>query len=286
MLILGSAIKIVEQQKAYIIERLGKYNRTLQPGIHFIIPLVERVAHKANLKTQQLTVVVETKTKDNVFVRIPCAVQFVIPNDLVEDSFYKLDHPMQQIESYVLDNVRTSLAKLDLDTAFSAKDDIALNIETALANRMQQYGYKIVNTLVMDIAPNQEVMDSMNSINVAQRKRDAAISLAEAEKIKVVKEAEAAAEAKHLQGVGIAQQRQAIAEGLAHQIDTLTTKGISPAEANQVLALNQYLDTLVAVASDSGSRVLMLPSNPGGINNLQEQIRDLILAQDYGPTPK
>ena len=275
VLLLASSLFVVKQQTAYVIERLGKFNRVARPGLNIKIPVIERIAKKVELRIRQLDITVETKTHDNVFVTIPVSVQYQVSN--AEDSYYRLASPSQQITAYVFDRVRSSLSQLDLDDAFSSKDRIAREIELTLSQEMEGYGFKIVNTLVTDINPDPTVRASMNSINAAQREREAAISLAEAEKIKVVKQAEAEAEYKKLQGEGIANQRKAIVEGLVEQYESLRDAGIDD-EAQQMLLLTQYFDTLQEVAKSSNTQTLLLPSNPSGVSEALSEIRNSLLA--------
>ena len=271
LLIAGGMFFVVKQQTNYVIERFGKFHKVALPGLRVKIPFVDQFAKKVPLRIMQLDSVVETKTKDNVFVTIPVSVQYQVQN--VVDSYYRLANPERQIQSYVYDRVRTSLAKLDLDEAFSSKDQIAQDVETTLAAAMNAYGFAIINTLVTDINPDPTVRASMNSINAAQREREAAVSLAEAEKIKIVKQAEADAEYKRLQGEGIAAQRKAIVDGLVSQYESLRDAGIG-SEAQEMLLLTQYFDTLQEVAKASNTQTLMLPSNPGGVNNAMEELRN------------
>lgn len=273
--LLFSAIFIVKQQTEAIIERFGKFKRVCSPGLHIKIPVIDRIAKRVERRIQQLDLVVETKTKDNVFVSIPVSVQFQVQDSSA--SFYSLSNPNQQITSYVFDRVRSSLSQLNLDEAFSSKDTIAQEIEVSLGEQMARYGFKIVNSLVTDINPDQRVRESMNSINAAQREREAAIQLAEADKIKLVKQAEADAESKRLQGEGIALQRRAIVEGLVEQYESLRDAGIGD-QAQQILLMTQYFDTLAEVAKYSKSQTLMLPSNPNGVTNTMEEIRNSLVA--------
>ena len=270
LLFLGMVF-VVQQQTSYIIERFGKFHRVANPGLNFKIPFIDRIAKKVPLRIMQLDSIVETKTLDNVFVSVPVSVQYQVQN--VVDSFYRLADPERQIQSYVYDRVRTSLAKLNLDDAFSSKDQIAQDVESTLASAMNAYGFAIINTLVTDINPDPTVRASMNSINAAQREREAAISLAEAEKIKIVKQAEAEAEYKRLQGEGIAAQRKAIVDGLVQQYELLRDAGVGN-QAQEMLLLTQYFDTLQEVAKSSNTQTLLLPSNPGGVSDAMAELRN------------
>lgn len=271
ILLLLGMVFVVQQQTSYIIERFGKFHRVANPGLNFKIPFIDRIAKKVPLRIMQLDSVVETKTLDNVFVSVPVSVQYQVQN--VVDSFYRLADPERQIQSYVYDRVRTSLAKLNLDDAFSSKDQIAQDVESTLASAMNAYGFAIINTLVTDINPDPTVRASMNSINAAQREREAAISLAEAEKIKIVKQAEAEAEYKRLQGEGIAAQRKAIVDGLVQQYELLRDAGVGN-QAQEMLLLTQYFDTLQEVAKSSNTQTLLLPSNPGGVGDAMAELRN------------
>lgn len=272
----SSIFFIVHTQEMVIVERFGEFLRVAGPGLNRKIPFIDSVTPPISLRIQQLEVNIESKTKDNVFVTVPVAVQYVIRENQVVDAYYRLSDPEDQIRSYVFDTVRSALSRLDLDAAFESKDDIAGTVEETLSQRMQEFGFNIVNTLVTDISPDQRVRDSMNSINAAQRDRVAAQSLAEADKIKRVTQAEAEAESRRLQGEGVAAQRKAIASGIAEQYEMLKEVGIEES-AEQLLLMNQYFDTLQDVARNGRSNVLMLPSNPGAVGKIGEEIRNSMM---------
>ncbi|GAA1999981.1 SPFH domain-containing protein [Brevibacterium samyangense] len=267
----------VHTQENVIVERFGKFKKVAKPGLNTKVPFIETITRPISLRVQQLEVVIETKTRDNVFVTIPVAVQYLVNEANVADAYYRLANPEEQIRSYVFDTVRSALSTLTLDRAFESKDDIGRSVEERLSQSMGAYGFRIVNTLVTDIAPDPRVRDSMNSINAAQRDREAAQALAEADKIKRVTQAEAEAESKRLQGVGIAAQRKAIAIGIAEQFEMLKAAGINET-AEQLLLMTQYFDTMQDVARNGRSNVLFLPSNPGSIGDLSTEIRNALLA--------
>ena len=266
----------VSTREAVVVERFGKFRRVAHAGLNFKAPFVDSISRPISLRVQQLEVNIESKTKDNVFVTVPVAVQYMIPAENVEAAYYRLSDPEAQIRSYVFDTVRSALSGLELDQAFESKDDIARSVENTLSTRMQEYGFNIINTLVQDISPDQRVRDSMNSINAAQRDRVAAQSLAEADKIKRVTQAEAEAESKRLQGEGVAAQRKAIAMGIAEQYEMLRKVGIEQS-AEQLLLMTQYFDTMQDVARNGRSNVLYLPSNPGTVGSMGEEIRNAML---------
>ena len=270
---------IVRTKEAAIIERLGKFVTVAHAGLHLKVPFVDRVRAKINLQVRQLDVMVETKTKDNVFVQIPVAVQYEVVQGSERQAFYTLSNHEQQIVAYVQDNVRSSVANMALDDSFSSKDTIARNVAMSLRDNMAAYGWNFVNTLVTDIRPDSRVRESMNSINAAQREREAAVAQAEAEKIRVVKEAEGAAEAKKLQGRGVADQRKEIVEGIAQQYELLRAAGVEE-NPETLMLVSQYLDAMVDVADRAHTNVLYMPSNPGGMQDLFSGMRDTLLSTD------
>ncbi|MDV2422263.1 SPFH domain-containing protein [Corynebacterium tuberculostearicum] len=280
LIILGTLFDgyfIVRTREAAILERLGKFQKVAHAGLHFKMPWVDRVRDKISLQVRQLDVMVETKTKDNVFVQIPVAVQYEVVQGREREAYYMLSNHEQQIVAYVQDNVRSSVANMNLDDSFSSKDTIARNVAASLRDNMAEYGWNFVNTLVTDIRPDSRVRESMNSINAAQREREAAVAQAEAEKIRVVKEAEGAAEAKKLQGRGVADQRKEIVEGIAQQYEMLRDAGVE--ESPEALMLvSQYLDAMVDVSHNGQASVLYMPSNPQGMGDLFSGMRDVLMA--------
>ncbi|SMX88610.1 SPFH domain-containing protein [Brevibacterium linens] len=267
----------VKTQENVVVERFGKFKKVARPGLNTKVPFIETTSRPISLRVQQLEVNIESKTKDNVFVTVPVAVQYVVEEDNVADAYYRLANSEEQIRSYVFDTVRSALSGLTLDTAFESKDDIAENVERRLSESMKRYGFKIVSTLVTDITPDQRVRDSMNSINAAQRDKVAAQSLAEADKIKRVTQAQAESEAMRLHGEGVAAQRKAIATGIAEQYAKLQEVGIDKT-AEQLLMMTQYFDTMQNVAQEGRSNVLFMPSNPGGLGEMGQEIRNALFA--------
>lgn len=253
---------IVKQQTSAIIERLGRFQSVRNSGFQIKIPLLDQVSGRVNLKVQQLDVIVETKTKDNVFVRLKISVQFQVVREKVYDAFYKLENSHEQITSYVFDVVRAEVPKMILDDVFERKDDIAIAVKTELNDAMQDYGYDIIKTLVTDIDPDEQVKHAMNRINAAEREKVAAEFEAEAKRIKIVAIAHAEAESKRLQGQGIADQRREIAKGLEESVDVLSKVGINSQEASALIVVTQHYDTLQSIGADSNSNLILLPNSP------------------------
>ncbi|ACI61815.1 hypersensitive- induced response protein-like protein [Streptococcus pyogenes NZ131] len=262
--IVASTLYVVRQQSVAIVERFGRYQKTATSGIHVRLPFgIDKIAARVQLRLLQSEIIVETKTKDNVFVTLNVATQYRVNEQNVTDAYYKLMKPESQIKSYIEDALRSSVPKLTLDELFEKKDEIALEVQHQVAEEMSTYGYIIVKTLITKVEPDAEVKQSMNEINAAQRKRVAAQELANADKIKIVTAAEAEAEKDRLHGVGIAQQRKAIVDGLAESIQELKEANISLNEEQimSILLTNQYLDTLNTFAA-KGNQTLFLPNTP------------------------
>ena len=277
-----SSLYVVKQQSVAIIERFGRYQKISNSGIHVRAPFgIDKIAARVQLRLLQSEIVVETKTQDNVFVTMNVATQYRVNENNVTDAYYKLMRPEAQIKSYIEDALRSSVPKLTLDELFEKKDEIALEVQKQVAEEMSTYGYIIVKTLITKVEPDAEVKQSMNEINAAQRKRVAAQELAEADKIKIVTAAEAEAEKDRLHGVGIAEQRKAIVDGLADSIKELkdTNVNLTEEQIMSILLTNQYLDTLNNFAEKQGTNTLLLPANPDGVENIRTQILSALKAK-------
>lgn len=266
IIVLG--IFTVKQQTAVIVERFGKFHSIRNSGLQFKIPLVDKISGKLSLKIQQLDVVVETKTKDDVFVRIKVSVQYQVIKNQVFDAFYKLDNPFTQITSFVFDVVRAEVPKLRLDDVFEKKDDIAIAVKSELQEAMNSYGYEIIKTLVTDIDPDEQVKHAMNRINASEREKIAAQYEGDAQRILIVEKAKAEAESKRLQGQGIADQRREIAKGLLESVDVLNGVGISSQEASALIVVTQHYDTLQSIGEHSGSKLVLLPNSPTAASDM------------------
>ncbi|ESV54026.1 protease [Streptococcus agalactiae LMG 14747] len=278
--IIVSTLYVVRQQSVAIIERFGKYQKVATSGIHVRLPFgIDKIAARVQLRLLQSDIIVETKTKDNVFVTLNVATQYRVNEQNVIDAYYKLMKPEAQIKSYIEDALRSSVPKLTLDELFEKKDEIALEVQHQVAEEMSTYGYIIVKTLITKVEPDAEVKQSMNEINAAQRKRVAAQELAEADKIKIVTAASAEAEKDRLHGVGIAQQRKAIVDGLAESIQELKDANISlnEEEIMSILLTNQYLDTLNTFAAN-GNQTIFLPNTPNGVEDIRTQLLSALKA--------
>ncbi|GEC79082.1 SPFH domain-containing protein [Flavobacterium aquatile] len=287
LFILFASFFTVKQQTAVVIERFGKFTSIRNSGLQLKIPIIDRVAGRVNLRIQQLDVLIETKTKDNVFIKMKVSVQFKVIQDKVYEAFYKLEYPHDQITAYVFDVVRAEVPKLILDDVFVRKDDIAIAVKRELNEAMTTYGYDIINTLVTDIDPDIQVKNAMNRINAADREKTAAEFESEAQRIRIVAKAKAEAESKKLQGQGIADQRREIARGLVESVEVLNSVGINSQEASALIVVTQHYDTLQAIGADTNSNLILLPNSPqAGSDMLNNMVASFSASNQIGETMK
>ena len=281
--LLALSIKIIPQQQMGIVERLGKFNRVIGPGLNFVLPILERVAGRESIRIRQLDVPVETKTKDNVFVNLGVSVQYVAVSEKIFDAFYRLTDVEMQITSYVYDVVRGEVPKKTLDEVFETKEDLAQIIKSDLSDSMDDFGYAIIKSLITDIDPAPNVKAAMNQINATARLLVAAENEAEADKIRQVKSAEAEAESKKLQGEGIAQQRAAIIEGFKDSINDLKQVTGSEVETQDVMnmvMMVQYFDALRDIGTSGQNNAVLIPYGAGGSNQIFQQMTQAMITSE------
>lgn len=284
LFLLKGALYMVKQQTAVVIERLGKFHKVSGAGLQFKIPLIDSIAGDINLRVRELPVEVETKTKDDVFVKIIVSVQFFVVDSIegIENSFYKLNNPERQIQSYVFDSIRSEVPKMELDAVFAEKDKIAIAVKNELSETMQQFGFDFIKALVTDIDPDAKVKHAMNEINAAKRMKEAAKEEAAAAKIRVIAAAEADAESKRLAGEGIALQRIAIANGLKEsvaEVKLAMEDHVTSQDVMNMLFMTQHYET-VAKLSENNTSTIFMPYSPDNVGDLQMQIQSSLLAVD------
>lgn len=282
-----SGVFIVKQQTAVLIETFGKFTSVRQAGIQFKIPFVQRIAARVGLRIQQLDVVIETKTLDDVFVKLKVSVQYVVIREKVFEAYYKLEYPHEQITSYVFDVVRAEVPKMKLDGVFVKKDDIAIAVKAELQDAMINYGFDIIKTLVTDIDPDAQVKEAMNRINASEREKIAAQFEGDAARILIVEKAKAEAESKRLQGMGIADQRREIARGLEESVDVLNKVGINSQEASALIVVTQHYDTLQSIGEETNSNLILLPNSPQtGSDMLNDMVASFTASNMIGESMK
>lgn len=269
-----SSFFTVKQAEAVVIERFGKFARVANSGLNFKTPFIERLARRVDLRVQQFSVTVETKTKDNVFVKIPVSIQYSVLVDKIRESVYKLSNVQQQITSYVFNIILGHVPSMTLDETFTSQANIALEVKKSLDESMLQYGFSVDKALITDVIPDEKVKEAMNDINAAQREQVAATARGEGAKILAIKNAEADAESKKLQGEGIANQRKAIIEGLRESVEHFkeSVEGASATDVMALVLVTQYFDTMKEIGSHSGTSTLFFPSQPGAANDMLTQI--------------
>ncbi|WP_341654592.1 SPFH domain-containing protein [Blattabacterium cuenoti] len=285
--IFSSFIFIVNQETAAILERMGKFHSIRYAGLNFKVPIMDNIIGKLTLKIQQLDVLVDTKTKDNVFVKVKVSVQFKVIKDKVYEAFYKLDNSHAQITSYIFDVVRAEVPKMRLDDVFERKDHIALAVKGELEGSMLNYGYSIIKALVTDLDPDEQVKLAMNRINTAEREKVAAEYQAEADRIKIVAKAKAEAESKKLQGKGTADQRREIARGILESVEVLNNIGINSQEASALIVVTQHYDTLQSMGESGNTNLILLPNSPESASEmLNNMIASFNVSNQIGETLK
>jgi regulator of protease activity HflC (stomatin/prohibitin superfamily) len=277
-----SSFFTVATAEAKVVVRFGKFLRVAEPGLNWKVPLIDTVQGRVSLRVEQIKLQMETKTQDNVFVSIPISVQTRVRSDAVYDAFYKLASPAQQIQSYVEQVILGHVPGMTLDEVFASQSSIAAAVKKELDADMTGFGYEIVNVLVTDIVPDDKVKAAMNDINAAQREQVAASARGEAEKILVVKNAEAEAESKALQGAGIANQRKAIIEGLKDSIKEFQSvvDGTSTTEVMQLVLVTQYFDTIKSIGELDKTNTLFLSHSPGAVQDIGQQIMQAMVAAE------
>jgi len=265
---------VVKEASAAVIERFGKFQSIRKSGLSLIIPFIDNRTATVNLRVQQLDVTIETKTLDNVFVNLQVSVQYRVRREFVKEAYYSLDNAKNQIASYVFDDVRAEVPKLELDDVFAKKEDIAIAVQNNISQSMAEYGYAIIKALITDIDPDHKVKDAMNRINAAKRDREAAYEDGEAKKIMIVKQAEAEAESKRLSGEGIAQQRLEIVRGFKESVEDFkkSLDSVTHEEIMQFVLMTQYFDTIKDIGANSKNSSILMPHSPGGMKAFQDQI--------------
>ncbi|TCD54329.1 SPFH domain-containing protein [Alloscardovia theropitheci] len=275
--VLWSCAYVVPQQQAYIIERFGKFQTVSLAGLHFKIPFIDRVAHKTGLRVQQLMVRVETKTLDNVFVNVVVSTQFRVDAPNVATAYYELGDPAGQLRSYMEDALRSAIPQLSLDDAFARKDDVARDVQETVGTEMSRFGFTVVKSLITAIDPSEEVKAAMDSINAAQREKEATRERSEAKRIAIEAQAAAEAEKTRLQGEGQANYRREIANGIVDQIKSLQNVGMDIEDVNNVVLFNQYLDVMRSLSESENAKTVVLPAaTPGGYQELFSQMTQAI----------
>lgn len=260
LLIVGTAamgIRIIPQTHNATIERLGKFSRVITPGFHLIIPGIEQT-RMINIQQQESDTDVQSKTQDDVFVDLKLAIQYRADPDAIKDAVYKLSNPIEQMESYIYDVVRSTIPKLPIDEVFSKKEEIQTDINAAVKCKIKEFGYILENVLVTDIKPDSKVQEAMNRKNAALRDAETAKHEAEAKAVLVIRAAEAKAEADRLYGKGLADQRRELVKGYKISLDELKDAdgSITGKDSMDFLLTTQQIDAQVQMAGTANAKVI------------------------------
>lgn len=266
----------IHTKQAGLVERLGKFNRIAEAGLNFKLPFLESLVYIEDLNMQLMDVPVMSKTKDDATITVPVRVQYFVLPDKVKEAYYELDDPEDQIKAHVENVILSYIPKINLDDAYQQEEIIATRIRDNLSTVMAKFGYSIENALVTKIVPADAVVKAMNDINAARREKVANEARGESNKILIVKQAEADAEAKALAGQGIARERLAIVEGLRKSIEDFEegVKGIDPHDVMALVMMTQYFDALKYIGANSNT--ILLPHSPSAVQDLNEQLRNAI----------
>jgi regulator of protease activity HflC (stomatin/prohibitin superfamily) len=259
----------VSEMDRGLVEKLGEFDRVLEPGCSCLVPCTEQVSGMISLKCRAIPLRVDTKTKDNVLVVVACAVHYEVMEDRVRDAYYRFSNPSGQISSYAGNVIRGEVPKMTIDELFTSRDEIQIALKRELDVKMADFGFNIVATLIIDIDPIDAIKQAMSQINTNARMRQAMSFKSDAEKIEIIKAAEGDAEAKRLSGVGLAEQRKAATAGLQQSVENFQhgVKGIKAKEVMSLLLMNQYFDALKDIATQ-GRGTVVFTAGDGGDDNV------------------
>ena len=266
----------VKQSDVGIIEACGKYNHVAGPGCHCLVPCRDRVL-RMTLRLTESTFSITSKTKDNMFVTCDVVVQSQVIPDAVVNAFYSLEHPQSQIESYLQHSVRSKVAMYSMEELFIERNTIAAQCKEELDHVMERYGYDVVNVLILQVTPDRAILQALNDIQVKTYLRQAAQLGADAKKLRVIKAAEAQAEASRLSGEGLAAQRKAIIAGLQKAVEEFQSQvhDVSPSDVMSLLLMNQYYDCLKEVGGAVQPTLVLIHGS--GITDIAQRMEEGVI---------
>ena len=285
LMILASCVKIVPQTTALVIERLGAYNGTWKVGIHFKVPIIDRVARKVTLKEQVVDFAPQPViTKDNVTMRIDTVVFFEITDPKLYA--YGVENPIMAIENLTATTLRNIIGDLELDQTLTSRDTINTKLRAVLDDATNKWGIKVNRVELQDITPPESVLQAMEKQMQAERNKRATILtsegekekqrlLSEGEKAAIVNKAEAAKQQAILNAEGEATARIRKAEAEAIAIQKITEAvGQSTNPANYLLA-QKYISMMQEVAQGKDNKVVYLPYEATNLLGSIGGIKDL-----------
>ena len=290
ILILASNIKVVQQSKAYVVERLGAFHSVWGVGIHFKVPFIEKVAKVVSLKEQVVDFAPQPViTKDNVTMQIDTVIYFQITDPKLYT--YGVEHPMSAIENLTATTLRNIIGELELDQTLTSRDIINTKMRTLLDEATDPWGIKVGRVELKNIIPPREIQDAMEKQMKAERERresilqaegqkQSQILVAEGEKQSLILRAEAAKEAAIKKAEGEAEAilkvQQATAEAL---------KLLNEAAPNDQVVKIKALEAFQAVADGKATKII-IPSEIQGLAGLCASAKALLESDPKDPAPK
>jgi regulator of protease activity HflC (stomatin/prohibitin superfamily) len=295
IIVLAKTARVVPQQSAYVVENLGRYSRTIQAGFHILIPFVERIAYKHNLKEEATDIPEQVCiTKDNVQVGVD-GVLYMQVLDAGKAS-YGITNYRFAIAQLAQTTLRSEIGKIDLDRTFEARGTINANVVSELDHASAAWGVKVLRYEIKNINPPKDVLHAMEKQMRAEREkravvltsegdRDAKINQAEGEKQRVIKESEANKQLQINQAQGQAEAilsvATATAEGLRRVGEAVSGRG--GAEAMQLRVAEEYVKQFGKLANEASS-TLIVPANLSDISSMVALATNVMKSQTAKPT--
>ena len=244
-----------------LMESFGKFDEVLEPGCYCAC-LNKNLAGTLSLRVQIIKVSVDSKTSDNALVRVSASVHYRVLKDRCQEAFYRFSNPSAQIQSFASNVIRGQVPKHSVDEIFTLRDEMQKALRGELEERLATYGFEIIATLITDIDPSNDVKLAMSQIQTNARLREASSYAADTDKIKMVKAAEADAEAKRLSGVGLAEQRKAAILGLQSSVRNFSdnVENVSDKDVMALLMMNTYFDAIKDIASTGHNSTIFMPN--------------------------
>jgi regulator of protease activity HflC (stomatin/prohibitin superfamily) len=258
MVILVRSIRIVPQQQVYIIERLGRYSRSLNPGLNLLVPFVDAVREKVDLREQVVSFPPQPViTSDNLVVSIDTVLYYVVTDPRL--AVYAIRDFLQAIEQLTVTTLRNVIGSLDLEKALTSRDDINRQLRGVLDETTGKWGIRVTRVEIKAIEPPPSVRDSMEKQMRAERDRRAAILTAEGHKQAQILTAEGDKQGAILRAQGSREAQVLHAEGQAKAIRTVAD-AIHRANPDPKLLAYQYVQALPAIAQGASNKLWIIPS--------------------------
>lgn len=260
------SVRIIPQQEAWVVERLGKYNRTLYAGLRFILPFIEIVRAKVSLKEQVMNIEKqEVITKDNAIVSVDAVAYYQVIKP--EKAVYNIEDLEYAIIQTVQTNLRDIIGGMTLDDVLQSREKINLKIREALQGVAEDWGIVVKRTEVKEIKPPANIVDAMTKQMEAERNKRAMVTEAEGKKKAQVLEAEGYKLAKYQEAEAIERLGQAQANAVFSLMEAIQNKEL----ASQFLIGDRFVGSLKDIAGSQNSKIVILPPNIESIFRLLDR---------------